>query len=63
MTEWNNELENKILKRSKWTLTIKIIRVFVALFLIYAVYMIGLSIAIGAIRCRTKTYILFTSGN
>ena len=46
MTEWNNELENKILKRSKWTLTIKIIRVFVALLLIYAVYMIGLSIAL-----------------
>lgn len=46
MTEWNNELENKILKRSKWTLTIKIIRVFVALLLIYAIYMGGLSIAI-----------------
>ena len=54
MTEWNNELENKILKRSKWTLTIKIIRVFVALFLIYAVYMIGLSIAIDQLDSERK---------
>ena len=54
MTEWNNELENKILKRSKWTLAIKIIRILVVLLLIYAVYMIGLSIAIGQSDAERK---------
>lgn len=54
MKEWNNELENKILKRSKWTLTMKIIRVLVALLLIYAVYMIGLSIALEKLDAERK---------
>ena len=50
MTQWNNEL----FKKSKWTLTIKIIRVFVALLLIYAVYMIGLSMAIDQLDSERK---------
>ncbi|MGM9944366.1 MAG: anti sigma factor C-terminal domain-containing protein [Lysinibacillus sp.] len=54
MPEWSNGLENKILKKPKWALTIKIIRVFVALLLIYAVYMIGLSMAIDQLDSERK---------
>lgn len=54
MTEWNNELENKILKKSKWELTIKIIRVIFALILIYAVYMVGLSIVVDQSNAERK---------
>lgn len=39
MTEWNKDLEKKILRKSKFTLTIRILRVLLMTFLLYAVYM------------------------
>lgn len=42
MTEWNKELEKKILKKSKFTLTLRILRILAAVFLIYVIYMFGL---------------------
>ena len=54
MNEWDNALENKILKKSKWILTVKIIRVLFAFILIYAVYMVGLSIVVDQLDAERK---------
>jgi len=40
MTDWNKDLEKRILKKSKFTLTLRIIRVLLIIFLLYALYMI-----------------------
>ncbi|KGR91085.1 hypothetical protein CD30_08385 [Ureibacillus massiliensis 4400831 = CIP 108448 = CCUG 49529] len=40
MTEWNKELEKRILKKSRFTLTFKIIRILLMVVFIYAIYMI-----------------------
>ncbi|MER1985147.1 MAG: anti sigma factor C-terminal domain-containing protein [Solibacillus sp.] len=42
MNDWTPEKEEKILKRSKWLLTIKIIRILFVIFVCYAVYMFGM---------------------
>lgn len=44
MTEWNNELEKRILKKSRFTLTIRIIRLLIAGLLVYGVYATVLNI-------------------
>lgn len=40
MTEWNKELEKKILKKSKFTLSFRILRIMLLVIFIYALYMI-----------------------
>lgn len=40
MTDWNKGLEKRILRRSKFTLTFRILRVLLIIFLFYAIYMI-----------------------
>lgn len=45
MTEWNKELEKKILKKSRFTLTIRILRLFLIVGLLYGIYMLILSFA------------------
>lgn len=44
MGEWNKELEKKILKKSRFTLTMRILRVFVLGMLVYGIYSILLSV-------------------
>jgi len=39
MTEWNKELEKKILKKSKFTLSFRILRILLLVAFIYALYM------------------------
>ncbi|SES62291.1 Sigma factor regulator N-terminal [Oceanobacillus limi] len=39
MTEWNKDLEKRILKKSKFSLTLRILRILVAVLFIYGVYM------------------------
>ena len=39
MTEWNKEVEKRILKRSRFTLVFRILRILLALLFIYAIYM------------------------
>lgn len=40
MTEWNKELEKRILKKSKFTLSFRILRILLMVVFIYAIYMI-----------------------
>lgn len=44
MTEWNKDLEKRIIKKSRFTLTFRILRILVLLWIIYAVYMMLLNI-------------------
>jgi|GEM_PF-2207869 len=39
MTEWNKELEKRILKESKFTLAFRIIRILILVVFIYGLYM------------------------
>lgn len=43
MTEWNKELEKKILKKSRFTLTLRILRIVLIVYFLYVLYMTGLS--------------------
>lgn len=40
MTDWNKDLEKRILKKSKFTLTFRILRILLIILFLYAVYMI-----------------------
>ncbi len=40
MTDWNKDLEKRILKKSKFTLTFRILRILFIILFLYAVYMI-----------------------
>lgn len=44
MSEWNKELEKKILKKSRFTLTMRILRVFILGMLVYGIYTILLNV-------------------
>ena len=44
MTDWNNEMEKKILKKSRFTLTVRIVRIFLLGILVYGVYAIILNV-------------------
>lgn len=44
MAEWNKEMEKKILKKSRFTLTARIVRIFLLGILIYIIYTIGLNV-------------------
>ena len=46
LTEWNEDKEKKILKRSKWLLTTKIVRILIIIGVCFYVYMIALSLLI-----------------
>lgn len=42
MTEWNNELEKKILKKSKYTLTLRILKILITIIFVYGIYVFSL---------------------
>ncbi|RKD25880.1 hypothetical protein BEP19_02815 [Ammoniphilus oxalaticus] len=42
--EWNEELENKILRKSRFTLTWQIVRILIIVYVLYAMYMLALNI-------------------
>lgn len=44
MNEWSEEKERNILKRSKWLLTIKIIKILLIIGLCYAIYMVSITV-------------------
>lgn len=44
LNEWNEARENQILKRSKWILTIKILRIFIIIVFCYLMYMLAITI-------------------
>lgn len=44
MNEWTQEKEAKILKRSKWLLTIKIVRIIIIIAFIYWIYMLAITL-------------------
>ncbi|MCC3355647.1 anti-sigma factor [Bacillus sp. REN16] len=44
MTEWNKDLEKRILKKSRFTLAFRIIRILLVVLFIYAIYMIFVNI-------------------
>ncbi|PSL32961.1 sigma factor regulator [Planomicrobium soli] len=44
MTEWNKELERRILKKSRFTLTFRILRLLLLVVLVYGLYMMALNI-------------------
>lgn len=44
MTEWNKDLEKSILKKSKFTLTLRILRILLMILFIYAIYMMGINL-------------------
>lgn len=46
MTEWNKELEKRILKKSKFTLSFRILRILLMVVFIYALYMIIANIVV-----------------
>lgn len=46
MTEWNKELEKRILKKSKFTLSLRILRILLMVVFIYALYMIIANIVV-----------------
>lgn len=45
MTEWNSDLEKRILKKSRFTLTFRILRILLLLFLIYSGYILSINFA------------------
>ena len=44
MTEWNKELEKRILRKSRFTLTFRILRILLLVFFIYGGYMIAINL-------------------
>lgn len=54
MTEWNKELEKKILKKSRFTLTLRIVRIVFIIFLIYVLYMSVLSMIADRLRLTAQ---------
>ncbi len=44
MTEWNKELEKRILRKSRFTLTFRILRILLLVFLIYSGYMLAMNL-------------------
>lgn len=44
MTEWNKDLEKRILRKSRFTLSFRILRILILVFLIYSGYMILINI-------------------
>lgn len=43
MTEWNKDLEKRILRKSRFTLTYRILRIMLIVFLIYCVYIFSIN--------------------
>ena len=44
MTDWNKELEKRILRKSRFTLTYRILRILLLVFLIYSGYMLAMNL-------------------
>lgn len=45
MTEWNKDLEKRILRKSRFTLTFRILRIMLLVFLIYSAYKFSINLA------------------
>lgn len=57
MTEWNKELEKKILRKSRFTLTFRILKVLVIFIVIYFLYMYTLIFVTNKLDVANKIYI------
>lgn len=54
MNEWNKDKEKKILLKYRFTLTLKILRVLLAFFFLYVIYMIVVSISYDSLHLDRK---------
>jgi len=54
MTEWSQENEKKILRKYRFTLTFRVLRVLLICFFIYALYIIGVSVVFDKARPDLK---------
>lgn len=55
MTEWNEELEKKILKRSRYRLTAKILRVLVIAAIVFGIYSVVVDIAVSRLHVAEES--------
>lgn len=54
MSDWNKDMEKKILLKYRFTLTMKILRVLIAVFFLYVVYMMIVSISYDSLHLDRK---------
>ncbi|MGD6802255.1 anti-sigma factor [Rossellomorea aquimaris] len=54
MTDWDNKLENKIMRKYRFKFTARIVQVIIAVFLLYSFYIMGVNIVADSLKWNHK---------